>query len=100
MLLNTKSYEYRAFHFSNTTTRQLIRAQNIRFSPNDTLQSTIYPTTSTHWMGIDYEWLKSKLNTYVIINSTSRAQEQGIASQGIDEWVTPRSYTNSVIHWG
>jgi hypothetical protein len=35
--------------------------------------------------------MAKKQTKYMIINSTSRAQEQGIASQAIDEWVTPRS---------
>ena len=38
-------------------------------------------------MGIRYQWLKSNLTTYVVINSSSNAEKQNIVTGAINEWV-------------
>ena len=58
----------------NTTFRQLISGSHVNFSPQDALEikSAVYPKTNSSWMEIRYQWLKSDLTTYVVINSSSK----------------------------
>ena len=73
----------------NGTVKQIASNLGIDLdSPDITgINSPIRPTTDLPWMEINYQWLKSSLTVYVIVDSTNKIEKQDIAAEAIQEWL-------------